>query len=91
LIISQSTLQLATTGYTGGQNNYGYGWMVGSYDGYASHRHGGYGLGILNYIYRVPDKNFMYLMLSNGGVFANNGFDTWTNEVMDRIFEHCLE
>ncbi len=91
LIISKSAMQLATTGYTGGQNNYGYGWMVGSYSGYPSHRHGGFGLGILNYIYRVPGKNFMYLMLSNGGVFANNGFDTWTNEVMDRIFAHCLQ
>jgi len=90
-IISQSTLKLATTGYTGGQNNYGYGWMVGSYRGYPSYRHGGFGLGLLNYIYRVPDKNFMYLMLSNGGVFANDGFDTWTNEVMDRIFAHCLQ
>ena len=89
-IISQSTLQLATTGYTGGDNNYGYGWMVGSHGGYPSHRHGGFGLGLLNYIYRVPGKNFMYLMLSNGGVFANNGFDTWTNELMDMIFAHCL-
>jgi CubicO group peptidase (beta-lactamase class C family) len=91
LLISQSTMQLATTGYTGGQNNYGYGWMVGSYRGYSSYRHGGFGLGLLNYIYRVPGKNFMYLMLSNGGVFANDGFDTWTNEVMDRIFAHCLQ
>lgn len=89
-IISQSTLALAFTGYTGGQNNFGYGWMVGSYAGVPSFRHGGFGLGILNYIYRVPGENFMYLMLSNGGVFANNGFDTWTNEVMDRIFAHCL-
>ncbi len=90
-IISQSTLQLATTGYTGGQNNYGYGWMVGSYWGSPSYRHGGYGLGILNYIYRVPAKNFMFLMLSNGGIFANDGFDTWSNEVRDRIFAHCLQ
>jgi len=90
LLISKSTMQLATTGYTGGQNNYGYGWMVGGYEGNYSYRHGGFGLGILNYVYRVPGKNFMYLMLSNGGVFANNGFDTWTNEVMDRIFVHCL-
>jgi CubicO group peptidase (beta-lactamase class C family) len=89
-IISQSSMQLATTGYTGGQDNYGYGWMVGSYDGYPSYRHGGFSLGILNYIYRVPSKNFTYLMLSNGGVFANNGFDTWTNVVQDRIFAHCL-
>jgi CubicO group peptidase (beta-lactamase class C family) len=89
-IISQSTLQLATTGYTGGENNFGYGWMVGSYRGYPSYRHGGFGLGLLNYIYRVPGRNFMYLMLSNGGVFANDGFDTWTNELMDRIFTHCL-
>jgi len=90
-IISQSTLQLATTGYTGGENNFGYGWMVGSYRGYPSYRHGGFCLGLLNYIYRVPGKNFMYLMLSNGGVFANDGFDTWTDEVKDRIFAHCLQ
>ena len=89
-IISQSTLQLAHTGYTGGDNNYGYGCMVGHYGGYSSYRHGGFGLGILNYIYRVPGRNFMHLMLSNGGVFANNGFDTWTAEVQDRIFIHCL-
>jgi CubicO group peptidase (beta-lactamase class C family) len=89
-IISQATLQLATTGYTGGENNYGYGWMVGSHGGYPSYRHGGFGLGVLNYIYRVPDRNFMYLMLSNGGVFANDGFDTWTNELKDRIFAHYL-
>lgn len=89
-IVAQSTLQLAFTGYTGGENDYGYGWMVGSYGGYPSYRHGGYGLGFLNYIYRVPGKNFMYLMLSNGGVFANDGFDTWTEEVKDRIFGYCL-
>jgi CubicO group peptidase (beta-lactamase class C family) len=90
-IIPQSTLQLAFTGYTGGDNNFGYGWMVGSYRGYPSYRHGGYGLGFLNYIYRVPGRHFMYLMLSNGGVFANDGFDTWTEEVKDKIFGYCLQ
>jgi len=85
-IVSQATLQLAFTGYTGGNDNYGYGWMISSYNGYPSQRHGGYTMGNLNYIYRVPGKNFTYLMLSNGGVFANNGFETWTTEVQDMIF-----
>jgi len=89
-IISQTTLQLALAGYTGGSNNYGYGWMVGSYGGYPSYRHGGFFLGFLNYIYRIPGKDFTYLMLSNGGVFANNGFESWTEEVKDRIFARYL-
>ncbi len=89
-IVGQSTLQLAFTGYTGGDNNFGYGWMVSSYRGLPSYRHGGFSLGFLNYIFRVPGKHFMYLMLSNGGVFANNGFDTWTNDLMDKIFAYYL-
>jgi CubicO group peptidase (beta-lactamase class C family) len=89
-IISRTTLELALTGYTGGENNFGYGWMVGSHNGYPSYRHGGFFLGFLNYIYRIPGKHFTYLMLSNGGVFANNGFDTWTSELKDKIFAHCL-
>jgi CubicO group peptidase (beta-lactamase class C family) len=89
-IIRQSTLELAYSGYTGGENNYGYGWMIGSHGGYPSYRHGGFFLGFLNYIYRVPGKNFMYLVLSNGGVFSNDGFGTWTDDLKDRIFDHCL-
>ncbi|MFC2134676.1 serine hydrolase domain-containing protein [Bacteroidota bacterium] len=87
-IISQESFQLAITDYTGGDNNYGYGWMTGSHYGYPAHRHGGYSFGNLNFIIRVPDRHITYLMLSNGGVFANNGFDTWTTEVQDMIFDY---
>ena len=89
-IVSQSTLQLAFTGYTGGDNNYGYGWMVSQHERYPSYRHGGYHFGFLNYIYRVPGRNFTYLMLSNGGVFANDGFGTWTEEVWAKFFDFYL-
>jgi CubicO group peptidase (beta-lactamase class C family) len=89
-IVQQSTLELAFTGYTGGQNNFGYGWMVGSYGLSPSYRHGGFSTGFLNYVYRVPARRFTYLFFSNGGVFANGGFDTWTNELMDNIFDFYL-
>jgi len=89
-IVRQSTLELAFTGYTGGDNDFGYGWMVGTYGGSKSLRHGGFGTGFLNYVYRVPEKRFTYLFLSNGGVFANDGFDTWTSELMDEIFARYL-
>jgi CubicO group peptidase (beta-lactamase class C family) len=89
-IVRQSTLELAFTGYTGGDNNFGYGWMVGTYGGSKSLRHGGFSTGFLNYVVRVPEKRFTYLFLSNGGVFANDGFDTWTSELMDEIFARYL-
>ena len=89
-IVRQSTLELAFTGYTGGDDDFGYGWMVGSHGGSRSLRHGGFGTGYLNYVYRVPDKRFTYLFLSNGGVFANDGFDTWTDELKDEIFSLYL-
>ncbi len=89
-IVQPSTLELAFTGYTGGVNDFGYGWMVGQHSGHKSLRHGGYGTGFLNYVYRVPDERFTYLFLSNGGVFANDGFDTWTTELMDEIFDYYL-
>jgi CubicO group peptidase (beta-lactamase class C family) len=89
-LVQQATLDLAFTGYTGGQNDFGYGWMVGHYGGARSLRHGGFGTGWLNYVYRVPDREFTYLFLSNGGVFANDGFDTWTSELMDEIFSYYL-
>jgi CubicO group peptidase (beta-lactamase class C family) len=89
-IVSQSTLELAFTGYTGGTNDFGYGWMVGSHSGSKSVRHGGFGPGWLNYVVRVPGEQFTYMFLSNGGVFANDGFDTWTTELMDEIYSHYL-
>jgi CubicO group peptidase (beta-lactamase class C family) len=89
-IVRQSTLELAFTGYTGGANDHGYGWMVGSHGGSKSLRQGGFSTGFLNYVYRVPEKRFTYLFLSNGGVFANDGFDTWTSDLMDEIFSYYL-
>jgi CubicO group peptidase (beta-lactamase class C family) len=90
-IVQQSTLELAFTGYTGGDNDFGYGWMVGTYNGSKSLRHGGFSTGFLNYVYRVPEERFTYLFLSNGGVFANDGFETWTSDLMDEIFAYCME
>ncbi|UCF21002.1 MAG: beta-lactamase family protein [Gemmatimonadota bacterium] len=89
-IVRQSTLQLAFTGYTGGDNNFGYGWMIGTHRGSRSLRHGGFSTGFLNYVLRIPGKRFTYLFLSNGGVFANDGFDTWTSELMDMILSYYL-
>jgi len=89
-LVQQATLELAFTGYTGGQNDFGYGWMVGQYGGARSLRHGGFGTGWLNYVYRVPDREFTYLFLSNGGVFANDGFETWTSVLMDEVFSFYL-
>jgi CubicO group peptidase (beta-lactamase class C family) len=89
-LVQQSTLELAFTGYTGGQDNYGYGWMVGREHGQKSLRHGGFLPGYLDYVVRVPGRRFTYLFLSNGGVFANAGFDTWTTELMDEIFDYYL-
>jgi CubicO group peptidase (beta-lactamase class C family) len=89
-IVLQSTLELAFTGYTGGDNNYGYGWMVGRHAGSKALRHGGFCPGFLNYAFRVPEKRFTYLFLSNGGVFANDGFETWTDELKDEIFAYYM-
>ena len=89
-VLQQSTLELAFTGYTGGQDDFGYGWMVGRHGGAKSLRHGGFGTGWLNYVFRVPEKRFTYLILSNGGVFANDGFMTWTDELKDEIFSYYL-
>jgi D-alanyl-D-alanine carboxypeptidase len=89
-LVRQSTLELAFTGYTGGENDFGYGWMVGRERGQKSLRHGGFLPGYLNYVFRVPGKRFTYLFLSNGGVFANGGFDTWTTKLMDEIFDYYL-
>ncbi|KPK65003.1 MAG: hypothetical protein AMS21_05900 [Gemmatimonas sp. SG8_38_2] len=89
-IVRQSTLELAFAGYTGGDNDFGYGWMIGIHSGSKSMRHGGFSTGFLNYVVRVPARRFTYLFLSNGGVFANDGFDTWTSELMDEIFERYL-
>ncbi len=90
VIVQQSTLELAFTAYTGGDNDFGYGWMVGSHAGSKSLRHGGFTTGYLNYVFRVPEKRFTYLFLSNGGVFANNGFETWTDELKDEIFAYYM-
>jgi CubicO group peptidase (beta-lactamase class C family) len=89
-LLPQSTLELAWTGYTGGRDNFGYGWMTGSHRGSKSLRHGGFSTGFLNYVVRVPAKRFTYLFFSNGGVFANDGFDTWTTELMEEIFDYYL-
>lgn len=89
-LVRQSTLELAFTGHTGGSNNYGYGWMVGSHHGHKSLRHGGFSTGILHYLVRVPEEHFTYLIMSNGGVFANDGFDTWTSELMEEAFDFYL-
>jgi CubicO group peptidase (beta-lactamase class C family) len=89
-IVQQTTLELAFTGYTGGDNDFGYGWMVGSHSGSRSLRHGGFSTGYLNYVFRVPEESFTYLFLSNGGVFANDGFDTWTSDLMDEIFDFYM-
>jgi CubicO group peptidase (beta-lactamase class C family) len=89
-IVQQATLELAFTGYTGGHDDFGYGWMVGSHGGSKSLRHGGFATGWLNYVFRVPEKQFTYLMLSNGGVFANDGFETWTDDLKDDIFSYYL-
>jgi hypothetical protein len=64
--------------------------MVGNHSGFKSVRHGGYSFGNLNYIYRIPNLEFTYLFLSNGGVFANDGFDTWTSELQQMIFDNFL-
>ncbi len=42
-IVQQSTLKLAFRDYTGGQNNFGYGWMVSKHRRWKSLRHGGFG------------------------------------------------
>jgi CubicO group peptidase (beta-lactamase class C family) len=89
-IVQQSTLELAFTGYTGGDNDFGYGWMVGTHSGSKSLRHGGFSTGYLNYALRVPGERFSYMFLSNGGVFANDGFDTWTSDLMDEILDRYL-
>jgi CubicO group peptidase (beta-lactamase class C family) len=89
-LVQPSTLELAFTGYTGGDDDFGYGWMVGRHHGSKSVRHGGFCTGILNYVVRVPAKRFTYLFLSNGGVFANDGFDTWTNELMEEVYDFYL-
>ena len=89
-IVGRSTLELAFTGYTGGADNFGYGWMVGQRGCCKTLRHGGFATGFLNYVFRVPEGRFTYLFLSNGGVFANAGFDTWTTELMDEIFAFYL-
>jgi CubicO group peptidase (beta-lactamase class C family) len=89
-LLPQSTLELAWTGYTGGRDDFGYGWMVGSHRGSKSLRHGGFSTGFLNYVVRVPGKQFTYIFVSNGGVFANDGFDTWTTELMEEIFDYYL-
>ena len=89
-LVHQSTLELAFQGYTGGDNNYGYGWMIGKEHGRKSMRHGGFLPGYLNYVVRVPSARFTYLFLSNGGVFANGGFDTWTNELKNWILDYYL-
>jgi CubicO group peptidase (beta-lactamase class C family) len=89
-IVRQPTLELAFTGYSGGDANFGYGWMVATYGGSKSLRHGGFSTGFLNYVFRVPEKRFTYLFLSNGGVFANDGFDTWTNELMEMILSYYI-
>jgi CubicO group peptidase (beta-lactamase class C family) len=89
-IVRQSSLELAFTGYTGGADDFGYGWMVGKHGGSKSLRHGGFSTGFLNYVFRVPEERFTYLFLSNGGVFANDGFDTWTSELKDEIFSYYL-
>ncbi len=89
-ILQPATLELAFTAYTGGSDNFGYGWMVGTHRGRKSLRHGGFETGFLNYVVRVPDARFTYLFLSNGGVFANDGFDTWTTELMEEIYSFYL-
>jgi CubicO group peptidase (beta-lactamase class C family) len=89
-LLPQSTLELAWTGYTGGRDDFGYGWMVGSHRGSKSLRHGGFSTGFLNYVVRVPEKRLTYIFFSNGGVFANDGFDTWTTELMDEILDFYL-
>lgn len=89
-IVRQSTLELAFTGYTGGDNDFGYGWMVGRHAGSMALRHAGFTTGFLNYVFRVPEKRFTYLFLSNGGVFANDGFETWTDELKDEIFAYYM-
>jgi CubicO group peptidase (beta-lactamase class C family) len=87
-LLQQSTLELAFTGYTGGENDHGYGWLVGRTRGRRSLRHGGFLPGYLNYVVRVPGERFTYLFLSNGGVFANDGFDTWTSALLEEILDH---
>lgn len=89
-LVERSTLGLAFKGYTGGENNFGYGWMVGKYRRWKSLRHGGFMPGVLNYVFRVPEKRFTYLFLSNGGVFANDGFGTWTDKLKDEIFDYYM-
>ena len=89
-LLRSGTWKIALTNYTRGDLDYGYGWMIGL-DGLSpSYRHGGFepggwGRGVdggyLIHYYRVPALSFSRLMISNGGVFANNGFRTWTDEV----------
>ena len=64
--------------------------MVGKYRQWKSLRHGGFTVGYLNYVFRVPEKRFTYLILSNGGIFANNGFGTWTDHLKDEIFDYYM-
>ncbi len=89
-LVERSTLNLAFRGYTGGDNNFGYGWMVGKHRRWKSLRHGGFTVGYLNYVFRVPEKRFTYLLLSNGGIFENNGFGTWTDTLKDEIFDYYM-
>ncbi|MFC1530345.1 serine hydrolase domain-containing protein [Gemmatimonadota bacterium] len=89
-LVQRSTLNLAFRGYTGGDSNFGYGWMVGKHRRWKALRHGGFVAGHLNYVFRVPEKRFTYLFLSNGGVFANNGFGTWTDHLKDEIFDYFM-
>ena len=67
-LVSTSTLKEALTPHItsdDGKVKYGYGWMVGELEGWKTVEHSGSTIGFRNFILRVPEREFVVIVLMN--------------------------
>lgn len=84
-IINEQTSNLA---FTPIKNNYGYGWMINSYEGNKTVSHSGGAAGYRSNFVRIPTKDICIILLNN---HENANLEAITRKILDILFEKPYE
>ena len=79
-ILTKKSLQKA---YTSFKNNYGYGWMINSYDGKQMVSHGGGAAGYRSNFVRIPEDDIAVILLNNT---ENANLDLVAKKILAIVF-----
>lgn len=84
-IIKKETLEKAYTAY---KNNYGYGWIIGSFEGKQIVSHSGGAAGYRSNLARIPSENICIVILNNN---ENANVESITKNILKTILKNAYE